>query len=354
MLLLAFRDRERFTALMQEDRVVEWMSAALFAAAGAVRLPRAIRERRVFDLLVALFCLVVAGEEFSWGQRLLGFTPPAYFLERNVQQEFNLHNLHGTIGNPRRGLMLIMAGYSVLLPLAAMWRPTRRVLDTIGATAPSWQLAPWFLACIGILLWYPASFTGEWVEMLAGALFLYAAALPAAQFWVTVAAGLAVSAALTTISARSRGGDASRLVCARAEAAALVADLTRPGAPTARLRRRRGVVDRRVWAAWESGYIEIDSLRTFYRLACPGVAGKDPAERRRYVVDPWGTSYWLLVDRPVDSLRPLRVYSYGPNRRGDQTSPSGGDDVAATGMLPVRAPATPSDSVRADSTSVRP
>jgi hypothetical protein len=42
-------------------------------------------------LAVALF--FVAGEEISWGQRLLGFHTPAEFAQRNLQGETTVHNL---------------------------------------------------------------------------------------------------------------------------------------------------------------------------------------------------------------------------------------------------------------------
>ena len=92
MLLSARLAPNEYWTAMQEDRVVEWWTALLFLGAGAIALSRAIRGRRAGDALVAVFCLAAAAEELSWGQRLIGYTPPAAFLEHNAQQEVNLHN----------------------------------------------------------------------------------------------------------------------------------------------------------------------------------------------------------------------------------------------------------------------
>lgn len=74
MLLLGRFAPDRYYMLMQEDRLVEWGTVWLFLAAGLIGLRNSIRNRHIFDGLVALFCLFIAGEEFSWGQRLSAST----------------------------------------------------------------------------------------------------------------------------------------------------------------------------------------------------------------------------------------------------------------------------------------
>ena len=54
---------------------------------------RASLVKRFVYLGLALLFLFGAGEEISWGQRLLGFETPAAISEVNRQEEFNLHNL---------------------------------------------------------------------------------------------------------------------------------------------------------------------------------------------------------------------------------------------------------------------
>ena len=41
----------------------------------------------------------IAGEEISWGQRIFGYMTPDWVAERNIQKEFNLHNLGVLFGS---------------------------------------------------------------------------------------------------------------------------------------------------------------------------------------------------------------------------------------------------------------
>ncbi|HRN70397.1 MAG TPA: hypothetical protein PLS49_04370 [Candidatus Woesebacteria bacterium] len=42
--------------------------------------------------LIAIVSLFIAGEEISWGQRILGFSTPNSVAQNNTQLEFNIHN----------------------------------------------------------------------------------------------------------------------------------------------------------------------------------------------------------------------------------------------------------------------
>lgn len=240
---LALRAPELYADAMQEDRAIEWASVLVFAWAGVAGLMRAIRQRRLFDGLVALFLLFVAGEEMSWGQRLLGFTPPSYFLEHNAQQEVNLHNFANSLGGPRWPFVVVLIGYAVLLPIAAQvarrWPVAGRALERIGATAPPAGAIFWFVVAIALFVWYPFRFTGEWTELLAGSVFLVSAvrvqgagsmALVGSLGAVGLGAGI-----LTWVSARGTG-DPALGACARREIDAIAGALlvrtqpaTRPG-----------------------------------------------------------------------------------------------------------------------------
>ena len=44
-------------------------------------------------ILAGIGLVFVAGEEISWGQRIIGFATPDYLLDINIQEELNLHNI---------------------------------------------------------------------------------------------------------------------------------------------------------------------------------------------------------------------------------------------------------------------
>jgi len=314
--------------LVGEDRLVEWWTVTLYLAAGLTLLGRAIRERRPFDFLVGLFCLFVAGEEFSWGQRLIGYQPPAWFLEHNLQQEANVHNLV----SDREMLSYAIAGYGLLLPFALRFAAGRRLARAVGATAPLTALAPWFALAIVMVQWDPTRISGEFAECMTGALFVAATWRPGAvRRWAAPAAALAGALLLTAAS--ERRGDADALACARAEVEALLADLTRGGAAMAQVA-ARGTPSKRVWSAVQDGDVDLSRATRFAGVRCAGAAGEGSAERRRFAVDPWGIGYYVAVDRtPSGEVRVL-VHSFGPNHvRDNRRDPHAGDDVAAAGVM---------------------
>lgn len=337
MLLFAYRAPDRYAAAMQEDRTVEWWTALLFAIAGVLRMYRAIRRRRAFDGMVGLFCLFVAGEEISWGQRLLGFIPPSQFLAHNTQQELNLHNFADVFGKPKWVLALALFGYGVLLPLVVRTHWGRGLLHRLGASPPELRLAPWFLGCIGLLIWYPVDFTGEWVESLAALLFLASAGPTQMLFWGSIVTTLAASFAFTGFSARSARDESVGVPCAHAETRALLMDIA---SDEARSQFGGGTMHKRIWTAAEDGYVELDRTPRYRAVLCSGRAQADAAARRRYAVDPWGTAYWIKTVRPAGGMRRVVVYSFGPNRRRDgdpeDTGSSRGDDIVADVVIAER------------------
>jgi hypothetical protein len=334
MLALAYASPEQYGALLQEDRAVEWGTVWLFAAAGVIHLRQAVRARGLFDILVGLFCIFVAGEEFSWGQRLLGLEAPDYFLAHNFQQEINLHNLPGAYVKPKWILILALAGYGILLPAVARLAPARRLLARLGATAPPLQLTPWFVAAIGLLLWYPFTLTGEWVEFLAGGLFLASRKLTQGTLWIVLSLSLIFGVGMMKATgAIERERDTGRATCAAAEAQALLDDLTGGGAATDRLRGRR-LIHRRVWTAMNRELIDRGRTPKFDSAPCADAAGGAAADRRRYAVDPWGMSYWIHVQQGEGGEQRVVIYSFGPNRRRDgEAGLPDADDIGAIGTL---------------------
>jgi len=89
-----------YKRLVVEDGPVEWATVVVYviAAVLSIRLCRGLTVRRryawaVYYAVMALAFIFIAGEEISWGQRILGIATPEYFRQRNVQGELGFHNL---------------------------------------------------------------------------------------------------------------------------------------------------------------------------------------------------------------------------------------------------------------------
>jgi hypothetical protein len=326
LLGLALAAPETYRELVQEDRFIEWWTVFLFLAAAIALIRRALRQRRVFDGLVAAFCLFVAGEEFSWGQRLLGLTPPDLFLEHNTQQELTLHNFANLFGQPGMILMMALAAYGVVLPITARSRSAARLFQRLGASIPPILLTPWFLVTVLLLYYYPVEFTGEWVEAMAGGLFFASTRPRPPQLLAGAGTGALAAVLLTFASARGITASPAAIACARRETAALAADVGATAA-SPKLRNVRGAVHKRVWTALDDRYLHPDRFHRFASIAC----GRAPL----HFIDPWGMAYWLRVLPNDHGTLDVAIYSMGPNRRRDhaQREATGGDDIIATTLL---------------------
>jgi hypothetical protein len=111
--------------LTREDGPYETFTALGFALAGVVGLSACLRRGWRFKvmplLLMSLFFLLAAGEEISWGQRLMNFNTPKAIATYNVQGELNVHNMFGYLADH-----LFIAGtfvYGAVLPLACARLP---------------------------------------------------------------------------------------------------------------------------------------------------------------------------------------------------------------------------------------
>ncbi len=135
--------------LLREGGVYESGSALASLVASILFFRSAIRASsrpaRFWFALFALGCFVLAGEEISWGQHLIGFKPPDFIAEANYQGEFNVHNLSTFQSENNlvssllfRGLML----YLIVFPIAASVFPTLdRLLHRISIPLPGLAIA---------------------------------------------------------------------------------------------------------------------------------------------------------------------------------------------------------------------
>ena len=277
---------------------------------------------------LALFCFAVAMEEISWGQRLLGYKAPTYFLEQNYQQEFNIHNVVETLAR-KRIMQVVLLGWGVILSVGSLWAPVGRVLSRFRIVVPPAILAVSFFTILVVFTWYPLYHTGEWVELSMAYVFMFVALssrvsasgrksdagigtvlLAVAGMWI-------LAAATYTAICYLHHDDPERIQTARNELDALGQDFN-----SRQLETSCGVHMRLYTFAGEDEQSYL-TKGEFSRL----VQGNGEIARAAYLLDPWNSSYWIR--HHCSEGREVRfVYSFGPNRRRESTEwQSGGDDV---------------------------
>lgn len=88
-----FANDDLVIELGKEDGFFENMTALCFFIGFALLLLTFIKTKNVLVLLLGLVFFFGAGEEISWGQRILHYCTPQNINKLNVQGEFNIHNL---------------------------------------------------------------------------------------------------------------------------------------------------------------------------------------------------------------------------------------------------------------------
>jgi hypothetical protein len=156
-----YLDEELICSLGRENHLFEGLTPVFFLAASVILFRLFFRDRSVFLLLLSLFLFVGAGEEVSWGQKLLHFRTPAAISKANVQHEFNIHNLEPLNSNRFDGTFrmnwsriltinflykVFWFCFGVLLPLGFYWvRPVKTVAQRIRLPVPPLCLGVFFL-----------------------------------------------------------------------------------------------------------------------------------------------------------------------------------------------------------------
>lgn len=164
--ILFLLTEESISELTLEDGFFELMSSIWFFFAGILFLFLFFRskhgndfyflkfKKNIFFLLLGLLFIFAAGEEISWGQRILNIETPEAMLELNEQNEINIHNLsifNGSVdGEKKTGLALLFTihklfemfwfSFCFLVPLLHRFSPkTRTFLNRINLPiVPLW------------------------------------------------------------------------------------------------------------------------------------------------------------------------------------------------------------------------
>ncbi len=88
-----FFSESTIAALQKEDGFFEWGTFIFFFGASVTGAILFYKTRNFFFMLLALVLFFAAGEEISWGQRIIGFATPEKVSTMNLKNEFNVHNL---------------------------------------------------------------------------------------------------------------------------------------------------------------------------------------------------------------------------------------------------------------------
>lgn len=178
-LYIGFTDEAKFNeGFANEDGIVENLTTLALLAIAVLCGIRLIRGWKVRPFtwmagttLFALLFFFAAGEEISWGQRIFGWETGEYFMERNAQNETNLHNL--VVGETKinklifsQMLSVVMVLYLFAVPILyqrSLW--IRRTIDRFGVPVVHWHHSLVFVLLTLVILAIPAERKWEVYEM---------------------------------------------------------------------------------------------------------------------------------------------------------------------------------------------
>ncbi len=194
--LLGFYNYPFYNGLSGEDKFFEWLTFAIYVIGGIVFFKVAYQfyaqkkkttivvTMLAYTLLGAIGYMGIAGEEVSWGQRVLRFETPENYADINSQGEFNLHN-NELIFNKIYLMYGLICVYVLLSPL--LYKGMRnRVKEPLNATFLRLMTFRWYhgiyfiptLIYVAYRLYYQTSAFDIWEEatevLFATGMLLYA------------------------------------------------------------------------------------------------------------------------------------------------------------------------------------
>jgi hypothetical protein len=155
-----------------EDSWVEYGTFAAFALTaflvGRLALQPGARLRRAIWAIIAVVAALVALDEISWGQRIIGLRTPEPLLEINRQGEITFHNLEGVSGKMMRLSLSYGLVAWIVISVVALWARRRFNVDPMASGLPFFpmRLVPFGLVVVWLNIAAPVVKTGEFSEFV--------------------------------------------------------------------------------------------------------------------------------------------------------------------------------------------
>jgi hypothetical protein len=175
---IVFLGKETALRLTQEDNLTENLGAIFLLMASVFYFASFIQssgldqdknktpfKEKYFYLFFGIIFFLGAGEEISWGQRLIGWETPPLMLEINHHKETNLHNIQAL----RRGIFRLdywffafWFSYCLILPIAIKYSlEIRKRISHFRLPVPPLWIGLLLLTNI-IIYVIPMSFPSHW------------------------------------------------------------------------------------------------------------------------------------------------------------------------------------------------
>lgn len=146
------------TKFSVEDGFVEWATAVFLFLSSMLLLYRWFKFYRtkpkfwkIGTMILALMFLFAAGEEISWGQRLLHIQSSDFFMKNNLQNETNLHNLKigdYSINKLIFGKLIVVVLIVYLMFLPVIYRKQLKIktlVDNFAIPIVKWHHTAFFI-----------------------------------------------------------------------------------------------------------------------------------------------------------------------------------------------------------------
>ena len=170
----------------KEDGVLENTTALMLFAGGVLMFYRFLKLGRkksgwfkLTTLGIALAFFFGAGEEISWGQRIFSVESSDFFLQNNVQNETNFHNLE--VGGVKLNklifgqiLTVFIITYLVVFPiLYKRWNFFKLLISKFAIPLPQLHQSIAYLTCLGLLLTMSSGKKWELQELALSIIFFF-------------------------------------------------------------------------------------------------------------------------------------------------------------------------------------